>query len=97
YDCLAASRAKNSGRPISVGMGAAVFIYYITSSIWSHTRRLIPEQLPMSLPIIFSNLRILASPVALAPGGFGALTQPRSPRIYRKIVAGTFGLLMVLA
>src|SRR6266849_2699791 len=50
----------------------------------------------MSLPIIFSNLRILASPVALAPGGFGALTQPRWPWIYRKIVAGTFGLLMVL-
>src|SRR5437899_12869072 len=48
----------------------------------------------MSLPIIFSNLRILASP--LAPGGLEALTQPRSPRIYRKIVAGTFGLLMVL-
>ena len=50
----------------------------------------------MSLAIIFSNLRILASPVALAPGGLEALTQPRSPRIYRKIVAGTFGLLMVL-
>src|SRR5712664_2117120 len=51
----------------------------------------------MSLPIIFSKFRTLASPAASAQGELGALTQPRSPRIYRKIVAGTFGLLMVLA